>query len=393
MATTYWEHRATLRQAAYDRANNRVVEAVSRAYDRAARQLDADIATIMRTYQRKTGLTPQEAMEFLNGGLPPSYLKELLARVAGITDKQERLKLETLLRTDRYQGRISRLDAIKAATRVGLTEAAEVELGAVTPHLRAIGDTAYSRMMYDVQHATQYGFRMAGVPRRSMDTILKTRWAGEAFSQRIWQNRDAAYNIMTQAMSEIVGIGKLSQATLTDVRGMVDLNKWAGAAKSKFKNVAQYQKYAANRLIRTESAYVANQTTAIAYDECGIEAYEFIATLDGRTSDYCQRHDGLIDPDTGSPYDVAKKEIGKNWPPLHPFCRSTTAPVLEGQDRSVMQRAARGKDGKTTKVPRDMQYAEWKRWQDDGAPDIASWRMGETPKAGTLAQKVKDAIK
>lgn len=374
MATTYWEDRATLRQAAYDRANNRVVEAVSRTYDRAARQLDIDIDTIIRTYQRKTGLTASEAMDFLNGGLPDNYRNELMARVSGITDKRERSKLETLLRTDRYQGRISRLDAIKANARIGLTEAAEAELSAVTPHLQGIGNTAYSRMMYDVQHASQYGFQMAGVPRKSLDTILKTKWAGEAFSSRIWQNRDAAYNIMTQAMGEIVGIGKLSQATLTDVRGMVDLTKWAGAAKSKFKNVAQYQKYAANRLIRTESAYVANQTTAIAYDECGIEQYEFIATLDGRTSDYCQRHDGLTDPDTGEPYDVAKKEIGKNWPPLHPFCRSSTCPALESMDRTKMQRAARGKDGKTTKVPRDMDFSLWAKWQKDGAPpNVSEW--------------------
>lgn len=367
MATAYWEHRARLRQAAYDRANNKVVEAVSRTYDRAARQLDIDIDTIIRTYQRKTGLTASEAMDFLNGGLPDNYRNELMARVSGITDKRERSKLETLLRTDRYQGRISRLDAIKANARIGLTEAAEAELSAVAPHLRGIGNTAYSRMMYDVQHASQYGFQMAGVPRKSLDTILKTKWAGEAFSQRIWQNRDAAYNIMTQAMGEIVGIGKLSQATLTDVRGMVDLTKWAGAAKSKFKNVAQYQKYAANRLIRTESAYVANQTTAIAYDECGIEQYEFIATLDGRTSAICSGLDGKI-------FNTADKEIGVNFAPMHPFCRSAHAPVLEGIDRTKMQRAARGKDGKTTKVPRTMDYNSWLAWQNDGAPsDVNAW--------------------
>jgi SPP1 gp7 family putative phage head morphogenesis protein len=374
MASPYWEHRAELRQLAYDRANNMVVADVSRVYDRTMRQLNEDIDSIIGTYQRKTGLSVREAYDFLNQGVPSGVMDELRSRVAVITDPKQRKRLQVMLSTDAYRARISRLDAIKGYTRVGLTEAAEAELQAITPHLKGMIESGYSRTLYDIQKVS-YGFAGAGVPRSALDMILKSRWSGEHYSSRVWGNRDVMAQILNRALMEQSTMGKLSDLTMQDVRGMVDISKWKKKVGSKFQDAMQYQKYAANRLIRTESAYVANQATAIAYEECGIERYEFIAVLDGRTSSFCQKHDGLIDPGTGEPYRTDKKQVGKNWPPLHPWCRSSTAPVLDTQNRKTMQRRAEGKDGKSVLVPRSMDYQQWRRWQNDGAPDdIARWQ-------------------
>ena len=376
MATPYWEHRAALRQAAYDRANNKVVETVSRAYDRTMRQLDKDIDTIMATYTRKTGLSVREAYDFLREGVPQSVMDDLRSRAAVISDPRQRKRLEVMLRTDAYRARISRLDAIKASTRVGLTEAAEAELGALEPHLRHTADLAYSRTMFDIQHATSIGFQGVGVPKKALDTILKSKWAGSHYSTSVWQNRDAMAGILDRALMEVSSMGKLSDMTMQDVRGMVDLNKWRSQVKSKFKTEAQYQKYAANRLIRTESAYVANQTTAVAYEECGIERYEYMATLDSRTSEKCSGLDGKI-------FEMSEKEVGVNYPPAHPHCRSSVAPVIDGLTREGLTRAARDANGKSVYVPRDMKYQEWKRWQEDGAPsDIKAWRGYADTKQG-----------
>jgi SPP1 gp7 family putative phage head morphogenesis protein len=233
-------------------------------------------------------------------------------------------------------------------------------------------DSGYSRTLYDIQKVS-YGFSGAGVSRKAIDTILKSKWSGEHYSSRIWGNRDAMVNILNRAMMEQSTIGKLSDLTMKDVRGMVNLDTWKAQLKSKFKTEAQYQKYAANRLIRTESAYVSGQATAIAYDECNIEQYEFISVLDGRTSTFCQRHDGLINPDTGGPYYTKDKEVGKNWPPLHAWCRSSTCPVLDTQNRKTMQRRGEGKDGASVFLPREMSYPMWQRWQNDGCPEVNKW--------------------
>jgi SPP1 gp7 family putative phage head morphogenesis protein len=368
---TYWDGRAALRQAAYDRQNNAVVANVSKAWDRASRQLDDDIDTIFGVYARKSGLTPQEAREYLVGGVPTDILNSLQARAVNITDPKERKKLEVILRTDAYRARISRIDAIKDSVRVGMTEAADAELSMVTPHLKNVSSIAYNRMMFDVQHLTGFGFQGAGVPSAALDTILKSRWAGISYSQSVWSNRDSMVKLLNSAIMEQVSIGKLSDPTMKELLASVDTKAWmkkvTDGMKSKFRDETQYAKYAANRLIRTESAYVAGQSVSVAYDECGFEEYEFVATLDNRTSLKCSDKDGKV-------YKVKEQEVGVNYPPLHPHCRSTTAPIVDGKSKEGLQRAARGKDGKSTKIPADMNYAEWKRWQDAGCPDVGEWR-------------------
>lgn len=370
MATAYWNNRAILRQAAYDRANNQTVATVTKAYDRAMNQLDIDIDKIMATYTRKTGLTARDAYAFLRDGVPPGVMDDLRARAAAITDKAQAKQLGVMLRTDAYRARISRLDAIKASTRVGLSEAAEAELQAITPHLRHTADLAYSRTMFDIQKVTA-GFGMVGVPRKALDTILKSKWSGMNYAKSVWANRDAMAGILDRALMEQASMGKLSQITFDNVRGIVDSKSWAdkvaAGMKSKFKNEMQYSKYAANRLIRTESAYVAGQTTAVAYDECEIEKYEFMATLDNRTSSICAQLDGKI-------FNTADKEVGVNWPPLHPMCRSQISPRIDGLTRENLTRAARDANGKSIYIPRSMKYNSWVAWQKDGAPaDVQAW--------------------
>jgi SPP1 gp7 family putative phage head morphogenesis protein len=169
---------------------------------------------------------------------------------------------------------------------------------------------------------------------------------------------------------EQVSIGKLSDPTMKELLGAVDSKAWLekvkAGMKSKFKNELQYSKYAANRLIRTESAYVSGQAVGAVYDECGVEEYEFIATLDNRTSQKCAGLDGQI-------FKKADAEVGVNWPPLHPMCRSSTVSVIDGKVTDGLKRAARDKNGKTVKVPRSMKYQQWVAWQKDGCPDIESW--------------------
>lgn len=373
MATAYWEKRAAFKQAAYDRADAKVLQKVHNTYDRAFEQVDRDIDRIISTFTRKTGLTPKEAMDMLNGKIS----------VADITGDLTPGALEVLERTGGYQARITRLDAIKDSFRTALTQASEAELKAVTNHLEIVGETAYKMTSYDIQKSVGYAVATKGIPSRSLDRILKYKWSGESFSKRVWKNRDAMVSMLDNAMKEMVGIGKLTDATYQDIKGLVDITKWAGKAKSKFKDVNQFAKYAANRLIRTESSYVSNQTTAVAYGEYGIEQYEFLSTLDRRTSSMCQNHDGLINPDTGGPYMMSDIEVGKNYPPLHPFCRSATAPAIEGRSRDKLKRRARRPDGKTELIPRDMNYKEWDQWQQDGAPpDIQKWREGKTKSVG-----------
>ena len=109
---------------------------------------------------------------------------------------------------------------------------------------------------------------------------------------------------------------------------------------------------ATKRLVLTESAFVASASRKDCFEELGVEKYQFLATLDLKTSVICQDMDGKV-------FERKDYQIGVTAPPMHPHCRSTTVPYFDDTLTQTEQRAARGEDGKTYTVPADMTYQQW----------------------------------
>ena len=118
--------------------------------------------------------------------------------------------------------------------------------------------------------------------------------------------------------------------------------------------------FEARRLVRTEACYIANQAELDGYRQTGIESYEFSAVLDNRTSKLCDNVDGL----DGKIFKISEAVPGKNLPPMHPFCRSTTLPILpsEGElDREIAELS--------DEIGANVDFEEWKenlRETEDG---------------------------
>lgn len=109
-------------------------------------------------------------------------------------------------------------------------------------------------------------------------------------------------------------------------------------------------------VIRTALSHVSNEARNETYRQNDdiIEKYEWVSTLDSRTSTICRARDGMT------------WEIGKGpMPPAHPNCRSCTAPVISSEfdflDKGA-KRAARGADG-GTQVSADTTYYEFLKQQ------------------------------
>ena len=92
-------------------------------------------------------------------------------------------------------------------------------------------------------------------------------------------------------------------------------------------------------VIRTALNHVSTQAREQVYKKNDdiIEEYEWVSTLDSRTSTICRSRDG-------QKYDIGKGPL----PPAHPNCRSTTAPVISSEfdflDKGA-KRAAKGAEG------------------------------------------------
>lgn len=109
-------------------------------------------------------------------------------------------------------------------------------------------------------------------------------------------------------------------------------------------------------VIRTALSHVSNEARNETYRQNSdiIEKYEWVSTLDSRTSTICRARDGMT------------WEIGKGpVPPAHFGCRSTTAPVISSEFDFLdagAKRAARGADG-GTQVSADTTYYEFLKQQ------------------------------
>lgn len=114
---------------------------------------------------------------------------------------------------------------------------------------------------------------------KDIDTILARPWAadGKNFSTRIWGDKDKLMNtLQTELVQGLIRGDPLQKITTRFADKM-------GASQSN-----------AKRLIYTESAYFASVGEYQGMKELGVEKYEYLATLDSRTSEICQDMDGKI---------------------------------------------------------------------------------------------------
>ena len=131
------------------------------------------------------------------------------------------------------------------------------------------------------------------------------------------------------------------------------------------KDTIRKKKYAAGRLVQTEQAYFHARSSLDCFSELGVDKLEFIATLDSRTSEICQSMDGVV-------FAAKDSEIGVNVPPLHPNCRSVTAPYFEDDAGRGMRAARDPETGKTYYVPDNIAYKQWRGKFVEGTPEKTS---------------------
>lgn len=77
-------------------------------------------------------------------------------------------------------------------------------------------------------------------------------------------------------------------------------------------------------------------------------------------------------------FPVAERKTGVNYPPMHPWCRSTTLSTIRDEDLKRWGRDAYNpKTRRKEKVPGDMTYAEWYKKYVEGDPDALAQEKAE----------------
>jgi SPP1 gp7 family putative phage head morphogenesis protein len=322
-SSKYWDKRAIKRLTEAEKQSQEYIERINKMYAQAQRNIQRDIENIYQNYSKATGLDKQS-------------LKALLTKSqsAKLWEDLKRKGLDKYVKGN-YKARITRLEQIQAQIYAKAKELYPQELKAHTEHYRRVVSDTYYKSIYDAQMGTGYDFGFSTIDDNMMSALLNEKWSGKNYSQRIWGNTD----LLAESLSEIVG-GALTSGQ--------SIAKTSRQIRERF----EVSKYYADRLVRTETNHFNNEADAMAYEEMDVEKYVFMATLDTRTSTICQELDNSVIP-------LKEREVGKNFPPMHPNCRSKTRAYMGEEVEKTLKRRARDPVTGKTQVIDNMSYKEW----------------------------------
>lgn len=234
-----------------------------------------------------------------------------------ITSANEIIRAGVLEASQALRGELVRIGHVEGLWQVRALEDAlpplPIDVDLTSPSLQAIRGVLANRPMHGDLYATLWS-RM-----------------GESTARRLQSEITTGFNI-GESLDEIV---RRVMGTRADRFGA------SGTPVAQLRN-------AARATTRAAVNHVATQAREIVYEENGdlIKGVRFVATLDLRTTHICMSLDGQVFPVNEGPR-----------PPLHPGCRSTTAPEIRsfrelGFDRDELapgtRAALRGETPETT---------------------------------------------
>ena len=332
----YWTKRkANLIYEQMDKAEKQA-DKFDDVYRQSKSYLDKQINKVFDKFQRDYGLSERDARHVLKNMKDQKDLNELRKVLEARPNDPNIQRLLADLDSPAYAYRMKRLERLSADLDLMRESIYHSEKKGSDAFYSDLMKDSYYKATFDLQQQTGLAYSFSDLPETEIKRLQGLKWTGEAYSDRIWSNTGA---LASSVKDELL-------VSLMTGRNVRDTSQ---AIAERFE-VGQNK---ARRLVRTESAFFHNQMELLSYEDAEITKYKFVAVLDKRTSHICQEHDNKV-------YDTDKAVPGVNYPPLHPWCRSTTIAHDEDIDYSKLERRARNPEtGKVEYVPADMSYKEW----------------------------------
>lgn len=285
-----WIERAKQRVLDNAKQTDSYVQDIMFLYDETVNQLENEINAMFQKYATDNGLTNAEATKMLTSEEHSKWKKSIDKYISEAeNDSKIMLELNTLSAKSRINRKEQMLSGIYKSM-ITLSQDTETKL---TDLLGDMFKTNYYRGCYDVQSVLGIGFNVSKVDDGMLKRILEYPWSGKKYSKALWENTD---KLAALARREIT-LGFMSGSSVQRMAKEID-------------DVMGKGRYAAERLVRTESSYFSNQGELQSYQEMGIAEYEFM----GGGCDICQALNGKC-------YLLTEAEPGLNCPPMHPNCK------------------------------------------------------------------------
>lgn len=365
MANNYWEKRYLKDKAAsINRAEDYLAKQQKKLYTQAEQEIQKQIEKIYERFAKASEITLAEAKQYIKDAdfrridwkamieesksLREQMKGDLPAEVKNNLTKQHQDLEQTMQRYSK-RGRISYLELRSMEIDRIMVNLYDEQQANIYDFLSSEYDDGYFRSIYNTQQRIGFGYDFTRPNEKAVNNAILNRYDRRNYSKSLYAH--------CSSFSE-----DLRSNLVTGIITGENLDKMASRIHKRM--AVAYS--AAKTLVRTETAYIYEKSTMEGYRACGIEWYEFLATLDYKTSEICQEMDGKH-------FRVKDAVPGKNYPPMHPNCRSTTVcwfPEEEAK-KAKTARIAKNGNGRYYKVPSDMTYKEWKGQHKDKTPFLS----------------------
>lgn len=343
----YWSERLANET---QKSSDELLKVMKNLYKDSMKNIKKEIESFYGRYAENNNLTLQEVHKRLN----PSELKSAKEEIKKYYDKINKLardnngkvSLEKLkkykdeLRLQSAKAYMSRLEEVKLNIKNDIVNLAIQEEIEFTDKLKNVYSNSLSQSSYNIDKTLGFSEGFSAPNEDALNKSIKTRWLGENYSDRIWKNKGNLIDSLDTILLQGIAQGK---------------NPRKIADEMSIKYGANYKN--CERLARTEFIHAQNEATFQSYKNHKIQEYEYVADLSERTCPKC----GSLD---GQHFPLKYKQIGINYPVMHPNCRCTTIPYFEKDEIDLMfeesTRIAYDEDRKIYEVPSSMTYEEWK---------------------------------
>lgn len=324
----YWMKRALANSAkTFNLAEDKLLK-LKKEYQKAIKTINNEINLFYQKYAAEEGITLQAAKKTLKSKEINISIKEYLSLAQRTGDPVA----QELLKKAGKKSTLTRMEQLRLSLEQKITNLFSTEQQLAKETLTEVFEGAYYRNVYEIQKGIGAGREFEILTPKAVDRAISTAWSGQVYSSRIWTHRKLLAKKVEQIITQGVILGYSNQKMARSLSRAMEVS---------------YSR--AKTLIRTETNYVYNQATIRSYEATGLDSYIYQATLDLRTSSICRSLDG-------KKFNRKEAQPGKNYPPMHPNCRSTTIPDVDGAREGT--RIARLK-GVKFKVPANMTYADW----------------------------------
>ena len=328
--SNYWIQRTLERSRADIRSADEVVKTINESFYNCLKEIEKEISVLYYRYAEDNELDYDLATKLLTGDEYKSFRMGLEEYMDLIDSPEIQLELNTLS----TRSRISHLEETFFNIQKQIDKAYIYQHEAVESLMKESLQTNYHRVIFDIGVATGE-IAIKDFHKLTIGEIIKEferPWSGKNFSERIWKNRAKLKDALEEEIVKMAISGADCTQTIESVAKKMDVSKKAAAT-----------------LVHTEQAYFSSLGTLKAYSEMGVDKYIYIATLDFRTSDICRDLDHEV-------FSIKDAQAGVNYPPMHPRCRSTTAPYTGAMQGT---RTARDMFNNEVKVDKSLNYKEW----------------------------------